>query len=250
MSANVKKIFTALRWACQLTFLGMCLFAIRFANGSYNKLLIIGMILLVGNVYCGWACPFGTIQDILSWINRRFIKFRIVVPQKYDKWLSWLRYVTLFVALGVIAKIINARHTFLFLNSGRAVTVGALVFMGVILLLGLFMDRPFCRYFCSEGARYGAISMARVFTVSCDPSKCVKCHACEKNCPMNIPVSESEGLNSPHCISCGRCLTACPKEGALKVKFRRLRDPITIVAILAGIAMVARMLMFASKHVR
>ena len=53
--------------------------------------------------------------------------------------------------------------------------------------------------------------------------KCVRCHTCRRNCPLNLPVSDAvfelrKGntellrLVSQHCIGCGRCEEACPRD--------------------------------------
>lgn len=46
------------------------------------------------------------------------------------------------------------------------------------------------------------------------PSKCVKCGACIKECPVDA-IEERDGeyyINPDRCIQCGRCKDACPIE--------------------------------------
>ena len=184
-------------------------------------LLIMGSTLLSGPWICGWLCPFGFIQD---WLGRlaRFLKLpRLRIPDRIEKYLRFLRYVLAalsFTGLGFI----------LFLQTPYAslwgvvdwnlsfITQGAWILFGIFLFLSLFVDRPFCRYFCSEGARYGVASMARVFTIKRDEKKCVSCGKCDNACPSQISVSTKRTVRDAQCINCFQCIAACPVKGTLK----------------------------------
>jgi polyferredoxin len=243
-----KKLLPMLRWSVQIVFLLLLIFAVRLGVPLYNKLLIFALIFLIGNYYCGWICPFGTVEDLLALAGRRFIRHRIVIPQKFERWLRWLRYITLFVSLGAAAALLDARRQFFTLAAGKTLAAAALACFAVIAVLSLFMDRPFCRYICPEGARYGAMSAARLFTITRNSSTCISCRSCDRVCPMNIAVSASEQLYTPQCISCGRCLCACPKEGTLKVRLRNFRNPLAWLGTAVGIYFLVKAVLFALKR--
>ena len=244
-----KKLLPVLRWCTQILFLLLLIFSIRLGMPLYNKLLIFTLIFLIGNYYCGWVCPFGTVEDLLALIGRRFIRHRIVIPQKFERWLRWLRYITLFVSLGAAAVYLDTRRQFFTLTAGHTLAAAALACFAVIIVLSLFTDRPFCRYICPEGARYGAMSAARIFTVSRDSSMCIGCRSCDRICPMNIAVSACEQLYTPQCISCGRCLSVCPRPGTLKLRLRNFRDPATWLSMAVGIYFLVSAVSFALKRV-
>jgi len=236
------------RWLVQLAFFAMTVLSFRILPPRYGKFAIAAVILFLGTCYCGWACAFGALEDWLFAAGRRFTSFEIVIPRQLDKYLSWLRYVFLFAALATLFAPVDARRTLFGLIGGRGAAAAAVCFMAAALLLSLVMRRPFCRYFCPEGARYGAMSLARLFTVTRNADKCVGCHICDKNCPMAINISESGSLLSPQCVSCGKCIAVCPKEGALLLKFKDLRNPWSWAAFAAGIYFIVRMLMFAARR--
>lgn len=93
------------------------------------------------------------------------------------------------------------------------------IMLGSFILLSLFFNRPYCRYFCSEGARYGLLSLARIFTIKRDEEKCINCGKCSRSCPTQIDVASKKHIRNFQCINCFKCIEACPVKGALKYSF-------------------------------
>lgn len=42
-----------------------------FAGLSLLALITLGVTILLGRVFCGWFCPFGTLNNIVSWLRQR-----------------------------------------------------------------------------------------------------------------------------------------------------------------------------------
>ncbi|MBU0650716.1 4Fe-4S binding protein, partial [bacterium] len=110
-------------------------------------ILSIGLPLITGRkFYCVYVCPYGFAQELTG----KVIKKKIGLPQ----WVLRLRK----VILGVIALLlvfgidfdmskIEPFSVFLFKASGLSVIILAEVF----LVLSLFINKPWCRYFCPTG---------------------------------------------------------------------------------------------------
>lgn len=56
-------------------------------HGAALALVVIGVTLLVGRVFCGWVCPLGTIHDIAG----RFFDGWRRHPKRRDHWSPWQR---------------------------------------------------------------------------------------------------------------------------------------------------------------
>ncbi|MEW6358976.1 MAG: 4Fe-4S binding protein [Planctomycetota bacterium] len=151
------------------------------------------MALVIGRVFCGAACPLGLIQD--------FFLFKPVrVPRWIEAPLGLLRY--LFLGL-VVYSVVAAGYFLLcaydpfvpFFRFGG--TLGMFAFGGALLLLGMFVGRPFCRFLCPYGA---LLSLAAKWTsvgVSVTPDECINCSLCKDACPFGaiLPPREEERLS-------------------------------------------------------
>jgi len=49
-----------------------------------------------------------------------------------------------------------------------------------------------------------------IYQLKINEEKCIKCHKCEKVCPIQLKISENE--TKPDCFKCGRCISACLKD--------------------------------------
>ena len=97
----------------------------------------------------------------------------------------------------------------------------------------MFYDRFFCKYACPLGAFLGIISKISLFKIKRENSTCIHCNLCNKNCPVNINVSNLNQIDSAECISCLECVTVCPtNKGTLKTHIKNNAiKPITIAIL-------------------
>lgn len=199
--------------------------AIKWIHDSSFMLMIIVFILalLFGPVFCGWICPMGSIQEWTGKLGKKMMKKRYnnIVPYKIDRILRYLRYVMLVWVIYMTAKTatlvfwnVDPYHTLFHFWTGEF-AISGLAILIIVLVLSLFIERPWCKYACPYGALLGLFNLFRVFKIRRDESSCINCGKCSKECPMNIKVSEKSIVRDHQCISCLKCVSdkCCPVEG-------------------------------------
>lgn len=136
--------------------------------------------LFYGRVFCGAVCPLGAIQDLLT------IK-PISIPAWLDSILRIGGYIYLLVA--VLATAVSG----VFLVCNYDPFVAAFRFSGnlpilivgaCVLLIGVFVARPYCRFLCPYGVLLRNLSRLSRKTVTISPDVCVSCGLCQDACPF------------------------------------------------------------------
>ena len=198
-------------------------------HASSFILMIIGFILaiLFGPVFCGWVCPFGSIQEWLGGIGRKLFKkrrYNHFIPSKIEYYLRYLRYFVLAWVLymtAVTGKLIFQEYDpyyALFNFWTSEVALIGLIILGLTLIGSLFVERPWCKYACPYGAVLGITNLFRVFKIRRTAATCKLDGACDIYCPMNIPVSQKTVVRDHQCISCLECTSEarCPAAGTVE----------------------------------
>lgn len=199
---------------------------------SGSALVFAGMLLsslFFGRAFCGWVCPAGALQEATTEINGRPAgnKLRYV---KYFIWVPWLGAIAAgFISTGGIKRIDALYCT----DYGISVSApaGYIIYffvVGLIVMLSLVIGRrAACHSICwmAPFMVLGSLLNEKLglpgLRLRAEAEQCVSCKACEKRCPMSLPVSEMVKTGKPYhaeCILCGRCADGCAK-GALSLRF-------------------------------
>jgi polyferredoxin len=199
-------------------------YGFSFYAGGF--LLLLGV--LWGRLACGFLCPFGLLQDLLSKLPVR--KRRLYPPLRYVKYVLLVVFVLLLPALLMLFKgvgapafceyicpagTLEAAVPLLLTHAEYRQAVGGLFALKSVILIAvvigcLFISRFFCKMLCPLGAIYGLLNRVSICRLHLDEKSCVSCGRCRKVCPMDIdPVVQ---LHSPECIMCGQCVEACPQK--------------------------------------
>lgn len=192
--------------------------------------IVIVLSLAFGGVFCGWVCPLGSLQEWVGKIGRKIFKrkYNSFIPTGVDKYLRYLRYGVLawvIYATAVTGKIIFEEvdpYYALFNFWSSEVALTALVILGLTIIGSIFVERPWCKYFCPYGAFLGLGNLIRVFKIRRNPSTCINCQACDRECPMNIKVSASNVVRNHQCITCLKCTSeqSCPVNNTVDLSVK------------------------------
>jgi polyferredoxin len=190
--------------------------------------LTVVLAVLFGPVFCGWVCPFGSVQEWIGRLGKKLLprSYNRVVPKKLDSWLRYLRYgvlvwtVYMTATTGVLVFKDYDPYYALFNFWTGEVAITGFIALALVLVLSLVMERPFCKYACPMGAVLGLSNIFRVFGIRREKSSCIDCEACNRVCPMNIEVATKGRVLDHQCISCGECTSdrACPVAATVEWK--------------------------------
>ncbi len=143
-------------------------------------LLPLVFTLFFGRTFCAAVCPLGAIQDLV-------LSRPISVPGWVENGLRLLAYVylalaVLFAATGS-AFVICRYDPFIsvFRLSG---SLNILILGGCLLLIGVFVGRPYCRFLCPYGVVLRQLSRLSKWRVTITPDECIQCRLCEDSCPF------------------------------------------------------------------
>ncbi|MCF7878799.1 MAG: 4Fe-4S binding protein [Candidatus Omnitrophica bacterium] len=182
------------------------------------------ILAIVGNkLICGWACPFGALQEliysipILKKIKKHKLPF--VITNSIRGGLFILMPLFLFGIIGgregfVIYHYLNPFNLFDFDFESLSI----LLTVVIVLVAAFFVYRPFCQLICPFGFISWIFEKITISKVQIDKEKCVKCGICVKECPLEAAKGRVNQSKFPaDCFSCGRCLNVCPYD-AIKYK--------------------------------
>jgi polyferredoxin len=186
-----------------------------------------GLAILLGPVFCGWVCPMGSIQEWFGKIGKKLFKrkYNTFIPYKYDKYLRYLRYPVMAWVLYMTAASAtlvfadyDPYYTLFHLWTAEVAVTGVII-LTAVLVLSLFIERPFCKYACPYGALIGIFNLFRIFKIRRNADTCIDCEACDSACPMNIKVSTSGVVRDHQCISCMKCTSdqCCPVPNTVEM---------------------------------
>ncbi len=196
----------------------------------YLMILVFISAIIAGPIFCGWVCPFGTFQEWIGKIGKKIFnkKYNNFIPKKIDFLLRYLRYFVLvwvIVMTAVSATLVFSTYDpyyalFNFWTGEVAIT--GFISLGIIIILSLFVERPFCKYACPYGALLGLTNLFRIFSIKRNSSTCISCGHCDNVCPMNIEISNKDIVKNHQCISCLKCTSEnkCPVDATLQLNMK------------------------------
>ncbi len=136
--------------------------------------------LFFGRTFCAGVCPLGTIQDIFA-----------LRPLPIKTWLEKVLGIIPFIYLGLAILYAATSTDFVicrydpFIGFFRLdATFMMFAIGGIMLLIGVFIARPYCRFLCPYGALLNLVSRFSKKHLTITPTECIQCRLCENSCPF------------------------------------------------------------------
>jgi ferredoxin-type protein NapH len=187
--------------------------------------LAIGTLLAVGVVFgtfvCGWACPFGFLQDLAA---------RVPTPKvKLPSWMGYCRYAVLVGLVLAVPYFFGEKHPLFFCsvcpagalegavpNVAAQISSGAetiswpstakIVILAVFVVVIFFTWRPWCTLLCPLGAIFSLCNRVSFLFIRFRADRCNDCELCRDLCKYRGPSERRGGdLRCIRCLDCVRC---------------------------------------------
>jgi ferredoxin len=222
-----------------------------FSIAGIGFIIILVLTLLFGRIYCSTICPLGAIQDIISFIARKFKKNKFYYHVKEQVYLRYINMLVSFIlAFSGFVLFINLLDPFsnsgkILVNLARPLLISGnnfvssaleaagsyavypyelknvsiinllypAIFLCVIFFLVFKNGRLFCNWLCPVGSLLGFVSKFSFIKITIDENSCLSCKSCERVCKSGCIDKENKNIDFSRCVSCYNCFTVCPSGG-------------------------------------
>src|SRR5215470_12460859 len=173
---------------------------------------LVSVVLIGRGVFCGWLCPFGALQELLAQVSRA-----LGVPQwnpstALEKRLWMGKYIAggavlLLVLSGIDRSGVSAEiepfKTAITSKFTRAWPY--VLYAGVLLWIGLFSERAYCRFLCPLGGVLATLDRLHLINLLKRRPECGNpCHLCERSCPVRA-IEPTGKIIMAECFQCLDC---------------------------------------------
>jgi polyferredoxin len=230
-----------------------------FTKWGLNALLTFFFFLLLfvplSKIWCGWVCPFGTLQDWFTSLRRKMgireSQFSWTVRER----LKIIKYILLAALIIIPVAIENfglhadfalpfcqicpakplmplfaGETKYLSLDFTNSITLSFTVLSLVIaggMVAGIFFkDRFFCM-FCPLLALMHIFKKTGFVRFEKSIETCLGCGNCQRMCPVDIKEiyleKKKRDVMTDDCMLCMKCAESCPGENVLQIKFFKFK---------------------------
>jgi ferredoxin len=147
--------------------------------------------LAYGRVFCAGVCPLGAIQELTGFQP-------VKLPKKIEAVLASVPFI--YLALAVLFASTDSQFIICrydpFIGIFRLDAPYTMIIFGILLLLaGIFVNRPYCRYLCPYGVLLNVFSRFAGKHLTITPAECTNCRLCEEVCPYDAIIPSDSELN-------------------------------------------------------
>jgi NosR/NirI family nitrous oxide reductase transcriptional regulator len=173
--------------------------------------------------FCGWLCPFGALQELTNKIAQKLGVPQWRLPWGLHERLWPIKYIIFLALAGLALASIPLAETYAEVEPFKTAIIlkfvrdwPFVVFAVALLVIGLFVERFYCRYLCPLGAALAIPARLRMFNWLKRYHECgAPCQTCANECPIQA-IHPTGEINPNECVNCLHCQilyqskTKCP----------------------------------------
>lgn len=165
-------------------------------------------------VYCGWLCPFGALQELLNRAAKLMKIRQIKVPWGLHERAWTFKYIVFLGLFGLSLYSFEMAEELAEIEPFKTAIVLTflrtwpfVLYALILLFVGLFIERFFCRYLCPLGGVLGIPGRLRMNEWLYRHKECgTQCHRCAKECMVQA-IHPNGKINPNECMQCLHCQT-------------------------------------------
>lgn len=163
--------------------------------------------------FCGWLCPFGALQELISLLVQRLGWKSRHLHTRLDSQLKWIKYGVLAVILAAVwwappfaEAAVEIEPFKTAISSYFQRDWPYVLWAAACLLLSVLVYRGYCRYICPLGAALAAVGILRRWNWIPRHVECgTPCQSCRHRCEYQA-IKPSGEVDYKECFQCLDCV--------------------------------------------
>ena len=180
--------------------------------------------------FCGWLCPFGALQELSNQIARYFKVPQLTLPWGLHERLWPIKYILFLALIGLSVVSMSLAEQYAEVEPFKTAIIlkfarswPYVLYATVLLGLGLFIERFYCRYLCPLGAALAIPGRIRMFDWLKRYKECGDpCQTCARECFVQA-IHPTGEINPNECLSCLHCQVLYQDDTKCPVVIKQLK---------------------------